>query len=212
MSIPLGNPPNHLLTLQQAEERLQPYKADLDGCIQHGWDVWNQDYLQKHHILRSRSRAAIVFDEIVFKAQQVFCQPNVKFDLKNNTFLLFIGEDIIVRFKKIKRNGRCSNVNTRQQALFQLQQMVIPGMEPGTALTVGYALDDLQQKIARKTVVCQFNNRVLWTIELLNEADSPVVEMPQPTVPEAPKQRFEAKPELLKDSRQSKKKKKGKGV
>src|SRR5579863_4797093 len=89
---PGRKPPNHILSLKEAEERLEPYKSLLDDCIQHGWDAWNQDYVHKHHILRPRARAAIVFDEIVFKAQELFPPlPGVKFEPRNNSFLLYIG-------------------------------------------------------------------------------------------------------------------------
>jgi len=202
-----SKPPIHLLSLEEAEERLEPYKPLLDECIQHGWDAWNRDYTHKHHLLRPRARAAIVFDEIVFKAQEIFpVIPGVKFEPHNSSFLLYIGDDIIIRFKKIKKNGRCSNINTRQQALFKLQQVFLPGMEPGTALTAGYALDELQRSIVRKLVVCQFDNRVLWTLELLKRPNAQVVEMSPTPPPTTPRKRFEPKPEAVPESRKHKKK------
>src|SRR5215470_16279989 len=106
-----GNPPDHILSRQEAEGRLHPYKALLEQCIQHGWNAWLNDYAQKHRILRARSRASIIFDEIVVKALELFdCVPNVQIKLKGNSFLLFIGNDIIIRFKKIGKNGRCSSI------------------------------------------------------------------------------------------------------
>jgi hypothetical protein len=193
-----ARPPKHLLTLKEGEEKLQPYKNLLEECIQHGWDSWEQDYKHKHHLLSTRARAAIVFDEIIFHAESRFSGlPGVTFQRRHNTFLLHIGDDVVVRFKKIGRNGKCSSIDTRQQVLFSLQ-MQLPGMEKGTMLHAGYTLDDLQQQVVRKLIVCQFSNRVLWTINLAAEMGSVVENMPiaSPPAPQQPKQpRFAAKSE-----------------
>lgn len=183
-------PPRHVLTLQQGEEQLQPYLALLDECIQHGWNAWDTDYASKQHILRARSRAAIVYDEIVFHAESKFSElPNVVFKRSRGSFHLYLGDKVVIRFKKIGKNGKCYSIDTRQQILFSLQVLPLPGMEKGTMLHAGYALDDLQQKIFRKSVVCQFSNRVLWTIELqrkAGESGSVTTLVPQSQPPQHP--------------------------
>jgi hypothetical protein len=195
---PPNNPPAHLLTMQDAEERLKPYKELLEACIQHGWDEWNAFYAQKHHVLDPRARAAIVFAEIVALAEHKFCDlEGVSFKRRQNSFLLFIGDDIIIRFKKIRKNGACSSIDTRQQMLFSAQ-MNLPGIETGTILHAGYALDDLQREIARKLVVCQFKNQVLWTISLTGnagESSGKIEILPTPSTPPIPTgPRWESKP------------------
>ncbi|MHB8542042.1 MAG: hypothetical protein ACYDCD_14050 [Candidatus Acidiferrales bacterium] len=198
-----SKPPNHLLTLEQGEDQLQPYLELLAECIQHGWDAWEKDYAHKQHILTARSRSAIVFDEIVSRAQSTFSGlPGVNFQRARNTFLLYLGDNIVIRFKKIGKNGKCSSIETRQQVLFKLQ-IQLPGMENGTMLHAGYALDDLQQRIIRKSVVCQFSNRILWAIELPVEPTGNVETIPFVPTPEAPQgKRFAAKS----DERSKKKK------
>lgn len=187
-------PPDHILTLKEAEALLNPYTALLNQCIQHGWDAWRIDYANKHTILTPRTRAAIVFDEIVAKAQGVFLgKPNVRFERKRNSFLLFIGDRIIIRFKKIGKNGKCSNINTRQQALFRMQQTVLafPDLKEATMLSAGYSLDELQLDMSSKLVVCQFDNRVLWTIELAGDSQAEITPMPETTPPTPTGPRFE---------------------
>jgi hypothetical protein len=209
--IPGGNnSKDHLLTMEEAEELLKPYQENLNVCIQHGWDSYMKDYAHKHHILGARARAAIVFDEIVAKAEIVFDgMPDVKFVKKNASFLLYIGDKITLRFKKIKKCGRCSNIETRQQVLFRAQaQMHLPTMLEGTLVQAGYVLDDLQREIDRKMVVCQLNNRVLWQFKLTGESGA-VVELNPSTAPtETPKTTFEPKPEKQKEIEQEKRKKK----
>jgi hypothetical protein len=199
-------PPRHLISAKAAEEQLQPYKLLLEECIQHGWDTWETFYKPRHHILQARSRSSIVFDEIVFHAQSKFSGlPGVTFQRHRGTFLLYIGDSIVIRFKKIGKNGKCSSIATHQQILFEMQAE-LPGMEKGTMLNAGYTLDDMQHDIMRKLVVCQFLNRVLWTIDLVSGDRKNTLTIPTtPTTPEPPKApRFVVKPEAEKESQKNK--------
>jgi hypothetical protein len=199
-------PPEHVLTVEEAEETIKPHKDRLDKCIQDGWDAWKNDFAFKHHILGARARAAIVFDEIAWRAQQEFSGiDGVIFRRHSNTFMLYIGDTISLRFKKLRKNGRCSAINTRQQMLFTAQaQLRLPTMLHGTLVNAGYILDDLQLEIQRKMVVCQFKNQVLWQIRLEGEA-APVLELsPLPTPSELPKPEFKIKDTKTKKAKAAK--------
>lgn len=198
-------PPRHLISAKAAEEQLQPYKLLLEECIQHGWDTWETFYKPRHHILQARSRSSIVFDEIVSHARSKFSGlPGVTFQRHRGTFLLYIGDSIVIRFKKIGKNGKCSSIATHQQVLFEMQAE-LPGMEKGTILNAGYTLDDMQHHIVRKQVVCQFSNRVLWMLNLPSEDGENTLTIPAAPTPEPPKSpRFVVKPEAEKESQQNK--------
>jgi hypothetical protein len=203
-------PPNHVLTLEKAEELFQPYKALLAECIQLAWDTWRDFYKSRHHILRSRSRACIVYDEIVFNVGQKFAGlPDVVFKPFRSMFLLYIGKSITVRFKKFNKYGRCSNVKTRQQYLFGLQ-LQIPGMESGTMFQAGYMLDEVEQNIVTKALVCEFGNRVLYSIALLSGINAVIEITPDPKPQPTKTERFEVRPEALPESEKEKKKRKQK--
>jgi len=195
----------HIVSLEEAEAILGPYRDRLNRCIQHGWDVWRTEYLHKHHVLGPRARAAIVFDEIVFWAEQEFASDeDVRTKRTPSSFMLYIGDRITLRFKKIKRNGRCSNIKTKQQVLFLAQaQLRFPTMLEGTLVHAGYTLDELQQEILRKSIVCQLDNRVLWQIPLSGENAALVDFVPaeplRPTETNNGVARFEVKPELITD-------------
>lgn len=198
--------PKHLLSKQQAEERLQPHLEILDESIQGGWDAYHEHYSHRHHVLDARARAAIVFRETVHIAKQRFALlAGVSYVEKRGSFFLYIGDDIVLRFKKINKKGLCSNIETRQQMLFELQ-MQLPGIEEGTLLHAGYQLDDLQVRIARKLVVCQYSRRVMWAFNLSSKPDSGNVTVmqprPQPQGPTGP--RWEAKPEAEKKKQNTK--------
>jgi hypothetical protein len=194
----------NILTLEEAEEILAPYRERLNRCIQHGWDVWNNEYKHKHHILHARARAAIIFDEIAFKALEEFpAGPELKTVRTPSTLMIYIGDSLTLRFKKIRKNGRCSNILTRQQILFRAQvQLSFPTMLDGTLVSAGYVLDDLQQNLIRKTVVCHLDNDVLWEIPLSVDKAS-IVEFSSfipPTVTQDQPSRFAPKPGLVPDS------------
>ena len=190
----LADSPTHLVSAEEAEAILQPYLDRLNECIQHGWNAWQSDYQSKHRILGSRARAAIVYDEIVAKAMELFeGQPDTHFERTSSSFLLYFGDKLIVRFKKIRKDGRSSNVPTRQQNLFNLQ-IELPGMESGTIVHAGYELDQIQQDIKKKAVVCQYRGSVLWTIGLSGGAE--LIAVPSPTPPPVLPSRVEIKPEF----------------
>ncbi|HEV2645422.1 MAG TPA: hypothetical protein VGU46_03565 [Acidobacteriaceae bacterium] len=194
----------HILSLEEAEQILAPYRERLNRCIKHGWDVWKSDYQHKHHILHARARAAIVFDEIAYCAMEEF--PTIPGEIKAvrtaSTFMLYIGDSITLRFKKIGKNGRCSNVLTRQQVLFRAQiQLNFPSMLDGTLVSAGYVLDDLQQNVIRMSVVCHLDNTVLWEMSLAADNAAMVEFTPPassaPITPQELQSRFEPKPGLV---------------
>ncbi len=177
---------NVILSREEAETILLPHVERLNCCIENGWRAWKTDYAHKSHILRSRSRAAIVYDEIVHCAIEAFANlDGVKTVRQRGSLMIFIGNCITLRFKKIRKSGRCSNIKTETQVMF-LAQMQLPGMLDGTLVHAGYQLDELQQEIKRKAVVCQLDNKVLWEIQLTGEAAVFSV-MPSATDPTAPR-------------------------
>lgn len=166
-----------LLSREGALNLLEPYLEILNQCIDGGWSAWKKDYAHKSHILDARSRAAIVYAEIFHRALQSFQGlPGVKVLLRPGSLMIFIGEEITLRFKKMRRSGRCSNIRTVIQRRF-LAQLQLPGMLDGTLVHAGYELDDLQQNLIRKAVVCQLGKEVLWDIEITG-ASAELVSMP----------------------------------
>ncbi len=174
--------PHHLLTSEEAEPILKPLLTRLAASIGHGWDAWITDYAGKHIILSARTRANIVFDETVAWAEREFInEPGVKCKRICNSFWMFIGDKIILRFKKFNRDSLPSNIQTKQQMLFGAQ-LVFPTMEPGTLLNAGYILDDLQRAILHKKITCQLKDKVIWELKLGAEGSATVETMPQATL------------------------------
>jgi hypothetical protein len=186
----------------------------LAECIQYGWDQWASFYKTKHYVLGARARASIVYDEILSRvAEKIQSTPEVVLKKFRNSFLLYIGDFITIRFKKFNKYGRASNIRTRQQYLFGLQ-MEIPGMEKGTIMQAGYMLDEAAQSVVKKGIICEFGNRVLYRIDLLTDVNAAIEIPSSPTTPIPEKlkaSRFEINPQAILESEQVKKRRKRKG-
>lgn len=196
-------------SLEEVQTDLESYLGRIDACILHGWESWQLHYAPRHHVLGARSRAAIIFDEIVAKAVEEFSSdPSVLVRRTAATLRLYFGDRFILRFKKLRKTGHCSNIMTQSQlSLLDHKQLFLPTMEPGTLLHAGYQLDGLGQELVSTAMVLQFRNRVLWRMDL-GMGNMGIVEAmpPTPSVPPAP--RFEPKPEFM-PARQDEANKKG---
>ena len=154
-----------MLRKEQAEKILKPHYEKLKQSLDGGWESWQEYYKPRHHVLDARARAAIVYCEVIDRAKTLFADVAVaKFIKKRGMHLLYIGNEIVLRFKKL-RKGAPSNVRTRQQTLFQMQR-TIPGVLPGTYASAGYQLDQIEQAIDKTMVVCQLDGESVWAIDL----------------------------------------------
>ena len=170
-----------------AADRLKPYLHLFSKCIEHGWEQWETKYLHKNPVLDARARAAIVYCEIKEEAMRVFDQvDDVVLRTKNGSVLIYIGGDILVRFKKLRKSGRASNIMTSEQ-LSLYGQRPIPGFLPGNHFNAGYVLDELQQSIERLLLVYQQNKRVVWTIDIDSDTGTAAEVVVMPTTPAQPK-------------------------
>jgi hypothetical protein len=175
-----------MLTKPQAENVLRPHCTVLKRVLDGGFKAWHEHYKHRHPILDSRARAAIVYCEIVDLAKALFADcSDVKIVRKGAMYLFYIADDIVLRFKKL-RNGKPSNIRTKQQRIFQ-RQSSIPGFLPGTIVSAGYELDQLEQTIEKTLVVAQLNGKSVWSLDLnVGEDEGKITVMP--TVPKEPLQ------------------------
>lgn len=170
-----------MLTKPEAEKKLAPHVETLRKCICDGWAAWQTHYASRHFVLDGRARAAIVYCEIIHLAKALFSDVlDVKIARKGSMYVLFIGNDIVLRFKKLK-NGVPRNVSTRQQRLFCMQ-LPIPGMLPGTYVTAGYELNNLEQAISKTLVVARLGDEKVWSLDLdIGSESIQVVSTSQPS-------------------------------
>jgi hypothetical protein len=173
-----------ILSKEEAVELLRPHFADFRNIEDGAWQKWMS--LPERHKLDSRARANIVHCLIVNMALERFSKVKGTKPVRGgNTFWLYIGDHIKTRFKKLDRKKLYRNYPTRTQLKLALQGN-IPGILPGTYLTLGYLLDDLEQTIEQHLVTLQVGKRVIYEIDIdaeLGQAVTPVVPMPTPIAP-----------------------------
>ncbi len=82
----------------------------------------------------------------------------------------------LLRFKKVKPNGKHSNYQTKQQRDYD-DQLTIPGLpEPAFRLTVGYETD-ASGSVLERIMIARPNGRdILWTAQVMMIDDTAVWE------------------------------------
>ena len=175
---------NPILSKEEATETLRPYFSDFRKIEDDAWGEWLAYH--KRHKLDNRARAAFIHCFLVELALEKFSKrKGTKAVRGGNTFWLYIGDHIKTRFKKLDRKKLYRNYPTRTQLKLALQGN-IPGILPGTYLTLGYLLDELEQAIERHLVTLQMGKKVIYEIDIdaeLAQTTAPVVPMPTPAAP-----------------------------
>jgi hypothetical protein len=157
---------NPVLSEKEARRIFAPYYEKLIGCINGAWEQW--EVCPQRHALDARTRASFISSLFRHLAKAAFnndLDSNVSHSDSGNSFFLYIGIDAKARLKKLKPNGRYSNIMTGRQ-LMLMKQMNIPGILPGTYFTIGYQLDDLQQRIQRRKITLQSSKGIIYSIDL----------------------------------------------
>jgi hypothetical protein len=172
---------NPILSKQEATELLHPHFAEIRQCMDEAWQEWLAT--PSRHKLDNRARAANVHCFIVHGALEKFLKKHGTKPVRTgNSFWLYIDDHIRARFKKLDHKRRYRNYPTAAQLQLAFQGN-IPGILPGTYLTLGYQLDTLQQAIAAHVVTLQMGKKIIYEIDIdaeLGATATPVVPMPTP--------------------------------
>ena len=199
---------NPVVTLEEAKSALTPYYEIAVRCIDDGYQQLVDD--PKRHTLDARAQACVANSAIVHRAATAFSGlANVKPHKGGNTFFIFFGAEIKARFKKLDAKKRYKNLMTKRQMQLQTQ-CHIPGILPGTYLTLGYAPDKLQQKIERHLITLQIGKNVYYEIDIDEELAGTVPQVT--TMPITPTQGTSAKPRRVRPRQQPMEKPKAKGT
>lgn len=182
---------NPVLSKEESADLLRPLFSDFRRIIDDAWQEW-MELVTRHPRVDKRARAATIHCFIVHRALEKFSKTKgTKAVRGGGTLWLYISDQIKARFKKLDGKLLYRNYPTATQLKLELQGN-IPGILPGTYLTLGYVLDDLEQSVARHLVTLQVRKRVIYEIDMdaeLGATGTPVVPMPAPVLPSAPQER-----------------------
>lgn len=195
---------NYDITKEDAEDLLKPYFPILSGIVKTGWADWESLTDEQRAKLDARARANCVNSFIVHNARGVFDDTNdVKVTDARGLFLLDFQDELNLRFKKLTKNKKPSNVSTNQQVEFSMQ-MALPNMPKVVRLTLGYILDATQTVISDILIVYHQGRKLAWEISILNSQSS-VVQLPFPNI-ESQKRNVKVTAKANKLKRQTKEK------
>ncbi len=162
----------HFPTLQEVFRRTEKHYLDYPAIVR-------LDHSK-------RTRATNIHDLLVRYARELFeGVPNVFLRKIRGLFLVEIA-GMLVRFKKLSKNGRHHSSSTRQGNLFysqQFEQVPMPGIPVATSVVAGYQEDSLEQSMSECKMVCPIGSDSLWTIDINHpfeiEENIPVVIPPK---------------------------------
>jgi hypothetical protein len=167
---------------EQAQVDLDPFLARLFECVTKG--VADYDATVDPGVratLSTRTQSSLINDRIAFRASALFSgAPGVRVLSRSGSTRVLIGDKYQIRFKKLSKNRRSSNVPTQAVMDFiyqmdrQLGQMSF-GFQAIelTNLDVGYQWNVLRTEVAGVFAVCPNGTRNEWVLEIAKPTAEP---------------------------------------
>jgi hypothetical protein len=117
--------------------------------------------------MTSRTRAAFLHDRILVHIRRQFDgEKGVSFVRgRGGLTLLALQHRFLIRFKKLRRDLRTSNIPTQQSLAFARQQ-TLPGIPALTHLNAGYVLNRMQTNIESTHITCPNGKQVAWALPM----------------------------------------------
>jgi hypothetical protein len=144
-----------VISQEQAEEILRPHEDNLREPFFVGWRAWTDlaSFDPTYHAKATpRGRASLVFDHIMDDAKARFEgreSETIRTSGEFDSFLVAVGEEIVVRFKMFDRSHRPRNYPTKRQIEIENQQGELSGMPPrATVVSIGYRLNQSKTDIS----------------------------------------------------------------
>lgn len=169
------------ISQEEAEKILEPHKNQFRDCVINAWNDYNNYYSDVKHKHSARTRANILYDHMVDSARLKFDgMSEISLIDINGSFLISIGNMLIIRFKKLDNEMKSRNYPT-QQALAFMDQLTLPGIPVAARLIVGYQLNELQTNIKSILVTCPNGSQIDWHSELKGETSENLIKFPGET-------------------------------
>src|ERR1051325_9568017 len=175
----LQEPPQPLISKEEAQALLQPHMATFWKIMQAVWKAWEGIPEEQRMMMTPTARANCLYSFIIHHARSQFSNHNDVKILEKRLFLVGIKGMVLLRFKKLKSvdDKRSSNYPTLFQVNYTAQRM-LPGMPPEAArLTVGYVLDITATSVQGLFVTYPCGSMLHWDFEVERRA-AKVVQLP----------------------------------
>lgn len=158
---------------------LAPYEAKLFQTVHGAWDDWKALGLGGRLLFPGRTRACLVHDFMVQRANAIFSgDPVVRMVRRDETAKFVFANQVALRFKKADDNGLGSNIETEATLDFVEQQQELPGIPNVHKVEVVYILNKLRTQIERVVVVARDGDVRLWNYVIVPETTAEIVPLP----------------------------------
>lgn len=158
---------------------LANYETHIFHAVSAGWEDWRALQLGGRLLFVARSRACLVYDFIVQRAEEALADDTAVRVLKRDETAKFVFSDIVaLRFKKAADNGLGSNIHTQATLGFVDQQQELPGFPDVHKVEVVYVLNRLQTKVEQVLVVARDGNVRLWSYVLSPGTSAEIIPLP----------------------------------
>ena len=189
------------------EELISPLHNIINQCIRGALQTW-KDVLSKSPdqsaVLGSRTRASFIHDNIVKSIQRELSEfPNVRMSTERGFLLVVVKETISMRFKKLNKRGRTSNIITKQQWDIYHNQVPLPDFPAGLRVSIGYELNNTETDIQSIKVVYEKFGVSIWEYKILATEDEAITQYTLPIeIPTENKRKPRVKAKSVKEQNQ----------
>jgi len=131
-------------TEEEVLQLIEPYKLKLNSCFEKAISNYKLDHLDSglSHKYSTRTIANIIRDYIISEVKsKFFNEIGIHIYDKKGLFLLLIGDEVIVKFKKLNEKKLASGIKTKQLLLFVNQKEQLLFNDLRTNLHAGYIAD-----------------------------------------------------------------------
>lgn len=149
---------------------LGPYLDILDEIVREGHDRYMKDISPESRLpLGSRAQASFTYDHIVAAADRKLIDDKniLPKSIKGLKVWIFKSQDVVIRFKKMDKEGRSQSFQTKQQKNYDLGAELPELPSPPIRLTVGYLLDATGSQYLRTQIARPAGKAVDWCVALV---------------------------------------------
>jgi hypothetical protein len=164
----------------QVNTVLKPYFNDFVALVHDSHKDWTESSFAAS-MQDPKVRATLVWNQFLARAKATFEQSDVvRVENKKHWQGLMIGTSFFVRMKKGTKQLLSRNYPT--QAALDFNDASVDLFEGVVRLELIYTLDNLESGVDRIVIAQRHRNKILWAIDLLDNAEDhgqTVINMPQ---------------------------------
>ena len=165
-----------LITVNELPDNLREHVPDMYGCVRNALTDFVAEHRDRRGDYTPRTEASIIHDYMVKHAKA--CFPS-SWTLKQNLFLLRLGQDYLVKLKRLDQHHHVSRIATNLSLRFEGQeQLSLFDDLDRIHLHLGYQVDPLAISESRIWIVRPEGPLVRFAAELTADLQQHAVQFP----------------------------------